>query len=100
MARHHCQVSPPTAASPGKNKMTTLPIVFVLVGIRVLGVGEEPEKWYADSMFKTKAECLSSMKERLASERIHRVRFECIPYASTKKPVTYKDWHPDPDMYK
>jgi hypothetical protein len=45
--------------------MTTLPIVFVLVGIRVLGVGEEPEKWYADSMFRTKAECLSSMKERL-----------------------------------
>jgi hypothetical protein len=67
--------------------MTTLPIVFVLVGIRFLGGGEEPEKWYADSMFRTKAECLSSIKERLASERIHRVRFESIPYADTKKPV-------------
>jgi hypothetical protein len=68
--------------------MTTLPIVFVLVGIRFLGGGEtgggEDKEWYADSMFRTKAECLSSMKERLASERIHRVRFECIPYAATR----------------
>jgi hypothetical protein len=64
------------------------------------GRGRRTEKWYPDSMFRTKAECLSSMKERLASERIHRVRFECIPYAATKKPVPYKDWHPDPDMYK
>jgi hypothetical protein len=66
----------------------------------IFGIGETDPGWYADTMFKTKAECLSSMKERLAEERIHRVRFECVPYAATKKPVPLKDWKPDPDMYK
>jgi hypothetical protein len=72
-------------------------VIFVLLGIRILGASEN-EQWYVDSAFKSKAECLAHMKEILSSERIHRVRFECIPYATHKKPVPEKDWIPDPDM--
>jgi hypothetical protein len=81
-------------------KMNTLPIVFVMLSFRILGAGDDLPKWQVHNMFRTKAECVSSMKEVLASERIHRSRLECIPYAATKKPVPLKDWKPDPDMYK
>jgi hypothetical protein len=79
--------------------MPTFPVViFALLGFRFLG-GSENEQWYVDSAFESKAACFAHLKEILASEQIHRVRFECIPYATHKKPVPEKNSE-TLDMYK
>jgi hypothetical protein len=82
--------------------MTTLPVIWVLMGLRFMGASPSEEgKWLPYEVpFQTKDECLAAKAQHLNTERIHRSYLECIPFKATKQPprnpgdycVKHQEW--------
>ena len=73
--------------------MTTLPVIWVLMGLRFMGAGPSEEgKWLPyEALYQTKEACLTAKAHNLDSERIHRSYLECIPFKAIRQPPSNPD---------
>ena len=81
--------------------MTTLPVIWVMMGLRFRGAGQDEEgKWLPyGAPYQTKEECLAAKVEAL-NEPIHRSFLDCIPFKAIKRPPSnpgkycekHQDW--------
>jgi hypothetical protein len=73
--------------------MNTLPVIWVLMGLRFMGASPDQEgKWLPnEQIYQTKEACLAAKAENLNGERIHRFYFECIPFGAIKQPPSNPD---------
>ena len=64
--------------------MSTLPVVWVMMGLRFLGAGPSKEgKWLPYQIpYETKEACLAAKADALNSKNIHRSYLDCIPFLS------------------
>jgi hypothetical protein len=73
--------------------MSTLPVVWVMMGLRFLGAGPSEEgKWLPYQIpYETKEACLAAKADALNSENIHRSYLDCIPFKAMKQPPSNPD---------
>jgi hypothetical protein len=72
--------------------MSSLPVSWVLMGLRFMGASPEQEgKWLPYQFYQTEKECLAAKVEALNGERIHRVYLDCIPIKVMKQPPSNPD---------
>ena len=62
--------------------MLKLPIVYVMLGFRIMGAPDPNPSWFPMGAYATKAACMSAEEEAYKSERIHRVSLKCVPYGT------------------
>jgi hypothetical protein len=74
--------------------MNTLPIVWVMMGLRFMGASPDQDgkwDWLPGGPYQTKEACLAAKAEVLNSESIHRVYLDCIPFKAIKQPPNNPD---------
>ncbi len=65
--------------------MTTLPVIWVLMGLRTMP--DLDGKWLPyNGPYQTEEACLAAKAQALNSERIHRSYLDCIPFKAVKQP--------------
>lgn len=65
--------------------MLKLPIVYVMLGFRILGAPDPHPGWQPLGAYETIAACMAAEEELYKSERIHRVSLKCVPYRTDVK---------------
>jgi hypothetical protein len=65
--------------------MLKLPIIYVMLGFRIIGAPEPNPGWQPLGVYETEAACLAAEEEMYKRENIHRVSLKCVRYGTNER---------------